>query len=219
MTDLGDLIQRASITLRDSDGLFIQPEDLKAWANEGTIDLAVRLELQDAEVSGTFTGSSNRVSLPTGAAEDSELISVETLTLNGDDQVMFVDTDEFDLWVDSGSTPSPTIGRVFGNYIELFPTPEDGDTFTLRYQASPDVMVNNEDTFPLPTQFERKVISYMRYQAKLKDNDFNAAAAYLAEYEQGLPPVRTGKMRKHPQQITLQVEGNAFDTNPDAMHL
>ncbi len=216
MTTLSQLIERASTVIRDSDGLFITPNDMVQWCNEAITDIAARTETYEVTETGAIPLEET---LPIPGTTTPELIAEFSIVLGTNDRVEFVDSDTFDLWVDATTTPTPTIGRVNGDNFEFYPVPDAGTDYELRYKGLPLPLASSGDVFPLASIFERKVIAYMRYQAKMKDGDTNLASGYLGEYEQGLPAVRSGRVRANPGPMTLTVEPNTFDSNPDATHL
>jgi hypothetical protein len=108
---------------------------------------------------------------------------------------------------------------VFENQIEFYPTPETGLTVTLRYKRLSQPLIDGEDEHELPTQLERKLLEYAKAQSRFMDGDFQAGRDWLALYEQGLPPVSSGRDRFFTRPIAFSRQPNAWDLQAEAKHI
>lgn len=206
----GELITRARTFVRDEGASFIDDDDLGNWINEAQTDLAARTEVLDHEVTGT---TSDNIAFPTP-----DMVTFRSLRL-GTDDVEFVSDDDFNIIKDLGVTSPNTIARVFDDVIELYPTPEADTEYTLRYSQIPYGLVQPNDLHSLPLQMERKLIEYAVAQAKYKDGDPGDGDRWLARYEQGLPPVSTGRERQQTGPLSFARRPNAWDMQPDRKHV
>jgi hypothetical protein len=207
---LGDLKSQVLSLVRD-DGGFITPDDIEAWVNEAQMDLAARLGISQQEVSGT-TAAGFTIDLPPTPASDDQVIRVTSLRLGDDDDVEFTSSDNWNAWKDEAGTPEHTIGRVFAGAIELYPTPETGTDYVLRYEALPAPLANDDDVSSLPHHLHTRLLFYARAMAYLKLSDQGNSDRFLGMYLDGLPAAELGASKLIPGPLTITREAGPFDT-------
>jgi hypothetical protein len=212
-TSTSDLIERVTAFNRDGGGRYITPELVLGWLNEAYTDLAARLRLFDEEVSMTTDGT-NTVSFPT----DEELLEVLDLWID-DDHFIVIDNAGWDDMVVAGVTPTRTRYRIFENQIEMYPTPESGQTLKLRYKRLVQPLVDGDDEHQLPTQVERKMVEYAKSHSRSMDGDLEAAGYWMGLYESGLPKMSDGRERFFTQPVSISRRPNAWDLQPDRRHV
>jgi hypothetical protein len=202
------LLQQVRIFSRDPDGTFIEDPFILAWMNEAQRDLAARLKLLDATVTGTV--SAGVITLPW--ATDPQYLEMITLEIAGS-KVMFVDTDMFDGYADSATTvgDDTIIARVFNNTVELYPAPANGTAYTLVEKRLPAELTSGDDVVVLPMQLERKIVEYCKFQAMMMLGRTDEASAWLNMYENQLPPPSTGRIGQNPVFLSTQPEATVFD--------
>lgn len=209
MANLTALITRVRDIIEDSGGTFITDAEITRYLNEGMLDLAARLRLLQAESSGTTSGSS--ISLP------ADFVAAISLRL-GTDDVEFVDDDTFWMSSDDGTTPVRTLGRVFNDTIELYPTPSTGTAYKLRYSKKPTALATGTDTPALPEELHRKLVFYAASLVRLKEEAEGHADRYMAMYEDGLPAL-SPRERIIPGPITLSFVAGPFDNPNEHVHI
>jgi hypothetical protein len=214
VTTAQDLIDRATTFGRDSGGHFLTPQDYLDWCNEAQTDLVARLELFEQEATA-LTDGTNAISFPV----DPELIEIQELLLDDTDRVEFIGSSLWNQLTDAGTTTVHTLARVYDEHIEFYPTPETGVTVTIRYKRLPTVLTAGESDIEVPRQLERKVVEYMKAQARFKDGDFAAGNNWLGLYEQGLPHVSDGRERFFTKPISIGRAPNTFDVQLGARHV
>ncbi len=210
---LGELTARGRSFVRDKGG-FITDNDWRDWFNEAYFDIASRTELFDQEATGvTLAGFT--LPLPTSP----ELLEIRSLELGASDDVEFVAAEVWDSWKESGATLGHSLGRIFNELIELYPTPVTGTAYVLRYKKLPPRLVTSDDLHLLPTALERKLLEYAKGQAKMKQGELDAAANWIALYETCLPPADNGRSRARPGPLTVTRELNVFDRDIRRAHI
>lgn len=211
MTALSALITRARIPLRDSAGVFVTDPDLIAIFNEAQNDLANRLQITKTSATGTTSG--NTIALP------ADLVEPTSLLLGTEDEVLWVDDDTYDAWVESANNPGYFLARVFGSNVEIYPTPDTGTAYALRYVSSPTDFTATTDTVTLPEELQTKMVQYAQSEALFKEGELQKADRKKAEYENGLPENPLGRKRIMPGNLVIGFAFNDFDTDPGSMHL
>ncbi len=212
--NLADLKRRVYAVLRDSPKSFVKDADVEDLLNEAACDLAARLGVLQTTKTGTTSGSS--IAFPASP----EVARIVSLRLGSDDDVEFTDDEVFWSWSDGGDTPDHTLGRVWNETIELYPTPTTGTAYSLRYAHLPTaVMEGPEDIPELPTQLHPKLVHYARAHALYRCNEESKGDRFLALYEDGLPPVSTGVEASRPGPLSISLEPGPFDSDPDARHI
>jgi hypothetical protein len=209
------LISRVRSIVRDSSADFITDVDITQWLNEAMTDIAARQEILDAEQTGTT--STYQITLPPSGTN--EVLVIDSLVLGTDgDDVAFVDAETWQSFFDSGADPDYTLGRVYNEKIELYPTPDSGTAYTLRYSYVPAPLSAGGDVHPLPRHLERKMTDYACAYACYKMDDVGRGDRYMSMYEQGLFPVATGRETARPGPITMVPIAGPFDLDVEAMH-
>lgn len=206
-TRASDLIERARTFVRDSAGNYVLDTDLMSWANEGQADLAARLHLFEHSVEDVTTGAT--ITLPPTSEPD--LVAVDFLSLAGI-EVAVTDQTTWNTYSTDALQPPVTLAVVVGTEIRLYPTPDVGTAFVLRYSMLPDPMEDGEDELSIPRQLERKLVAYMVAMSQMKMND--DASAMFAIYEQGLPQVEVGRERFFVTPMSMTLEPGPFEMDP-----
>ncbi len=206
------LIGRARSFVRDATGSFIDDDDLGNWINEAYRDLAARLSILQRQEESNITGltPADRQTLALPVSSGNATYEILSLRL-GDVDVQFVADEVFNSWQDSAGTPPVTIARVFDGQIELYPIPEEGTEYTLRYAFVPAELVQQNDIHILPVQLERKLVEYAVAQAKYKDGDDPAGDRWFMRYEQDLPQVSRGRETLQPGPMSFTPAATYFE--------
>lgn len=212
MAILSDLRARVRAIVRDADAVFITDADIDAWLNEAQVDLAARLDINQVEATGVTAGSA-LLTLPTAT----EVLRPISLRLE-DDDVEFVDEATFYAWFDSGADPEHSIAIVYAGAIQIYPTPESGLDYVLRYNGIPPTMTS-ATTVSLPTYLHARMVRYAEAQAYYKLNELGAGDRALAQYEEGLPALSLGMDKLTPGPFTLQYEPGPYDLDGEARHI
>jgi hypothetical protein len=194
----GNLIERARSFLRDSGGTYIDDDDIGTWINEAHKDIAARLEVMQRTEEGTTTGT-----IPMPTTDGTFTVVILSLRI-GITDIQFVSDAVFNSWADATSSPPTTLGRVWEDQIELYPTTTDAADYVLKVAFIPADLVNSEDVHVLPVQLERKLVEYAVAQANMKDSDYAASDRWFLKYEQGLPQISLGKTAQTPGTMSFQ---------------
>jgi len=202
--------------IRD-DGTFVTPDDIEAWVNEAQMDLAARLGLSQKTVTGTTTG--NTIALPPTPATQDQTLHVTSLRLGTEDDVEFTDDEVWNSWSDEGDEPEHTLARVWAGNIELYPTPDTGTAYELRYESLPPPVVDDDASSTLPHHLHPRLLFYARAMAFLKRNDQANSDRFLGMYLDGLPSPELGANKLIPGPLTITLEPGPFDVDPNARHI
>lgn len=194
--------------LEDSSGTYIADGELEDWINEAYLDIAARERLLTAETSGTTSG--NSIALP------DTFVSVITLRL-GTTDVQFVDDDTWWAYSDQASSPDTTLGRVFNETIELYPTPSTGTAYKIRYVKKPTALSAGADVPAIPEELHKKLVFYAVSRGKLKEGQEGMSDRYMAMYEEGLASLNS-RSRVVPGPLFITMSGGPFDTI-DSTHI
>jgi len=212
---LTTLISRVRSVVRDASGDFVTDANITQWLNEAITDISARQEVVEDELTGTT--SDNTVDLPPSGSDEVLIVKSLILGTEGDD-VVFVDDDVWQSYHDAGADPDYTLGKVFNETIELYPTPDSGTAYALRFTKVPAPFTTGTDVHALPLHMERKLTDYATAYACYKLDDTNRGDRYMALYEMGLFPVATGRETKRPGPMTLVPIAGPFDLDYDAQH-
>jgi hypothetical protein len=215
MATFGNLVEQVYAVLRDSGRQFIRESDVQDWINEAQLDIVARLDLNHGtttEVTEAIGAGDNTIALPTGFVE------VISLRLGDDDDAEFTSGANWNAWSDDGAEPGHTLYRIFGSVIELYPTPDAGTEYTLRFVKEPTTLDSAEDTPGIPTHLHRKLVFYARAMALAQEKDFQGSTYWLGLYEDGLPPVPSGREKYVPGPVQVTPAAGVFDT-PGARHI
>lgn len=206
---LGQMRHRVRRTLRDSDEKFITPAEIDDLLNEAQLEIATRTLALQHETTGTL--SVYQLALP------SDYISIVTFRF-GTDTVEWVDNEVFNSWKDDSAVPGHTLGRIFDNNFEFYPTPAASTAYTYRYAKTPIILDNDADTPEIPHQYHNNMVRYAQAHCKMKDGEPDEFQAYLTMYDAGLPPTKGPTINHRPGPMTIRFNPGPFDTN-DAAHL
>jgi len=212
---LTQLIGRVRSVVRDASGDFVTDADITQWLNEAITDLSARQELVEAEVTGTTSGFT--LALPPSGTGEVLFVKSLMLGIDGDD-VIFVDDDIWQTYHDSGAEPDYTMAKVFAETIELYPTPDTGTDYALRFSKIPAPLTSGSSTHALPLHMERKLTDYAAAYACYKMDDVGRGDRYMALYENGLLPVASGSETARPGPMTMVPIAGPFDIDFDAAH-
>jgi hypothetical protein len=203
---LTELRERVYAVVRDSNRSFFTETDVDRWLNEGMEELSSRLHVtQGQRTDDDIPISGNLIPLPD---DFRELIWLQI----GGDQVEFVDEEVWNTWEEAGGSPSHSISRVFNGNIEIYPTPDSGSEYTMRYWTTSTTASN------LTAPLRNKVVNFARAHAKYKEGDHGAGDRYMSMFEDGLPgPNVFGKTTPMTPSV-IRFEGGPFDT-VDATHI
>jgi hypothetical protein len=210
---LGDMKNQVWSVVKDS-GSFITPDDIIGWVNEAQMDLAARLGLSQEEISST-TPAGFTIALPPTPSSQDQVVKVTSLRLFPDDDVEFVASENWGAWKDEDGTPLHTIGRIYNGVIELYPTPNTGTAYELRYESLPPPLANDDDASTLPHHLHPRLVYYARAMALLKAGEMGAADRFQQMYENGLPAPDLGKAKLQPGPFTMTFEPGPWDLDPD----
>src|SRR5512134_3714890 len=155
--DLTTLIARVRSVMRDTSGDFMTDTDITAWRNGAIADIASRQQRIERAVTGTT--SDNSIALPPSAG--TETLTVDYLSLGTEgDEVVFVDDEIWQSYVDAGASPVFTLGRIYNEIIYVYPTPAANTAYTLRCTSVPAQLSAGGDLHTLPLHMERKLVEY-----------------------------------------------------------
>jgi hypothetical protein len=182
---------RVYAVVRDEPKVFVLQSEVQDWLNEANVELARRLRVLRATAAGATAGST--IALP------ADFLEALTLDLAGK-KVEFVQDPTMDARQGIGGTPGYTSARVFGNALEMFPTPPNGTAYTLRYVKAPATMSIATDVSDLPVSLHVKVVNYARAHAMYKMGEIANADRYMGLYEQGLPAAESVVVPRNPLQ-------------------
>lgn len=213
--NLGEMRAMVRETVRDNTGHFIEDWELDTWINEAYYDVAARLRTYRKEIteltSGAAQFTSGRLAFP------SDLVEVQSLRL-GSDTVVWVADDVWNSYVDDAADVlGNSIGTVWLDEFELWPTPEDNASYTLRYAAYPAALAQQDDAPYLPRDMHPKLVNYARSMALMKDHN-PYAGNYLDMYERNLPEPPTGVIRTRPGPRSFQMDAGPFDNDWETTH-
>lgn len=198
-----EMQRRVYAQLRDEDKQFITDEDVEAWINQAQRDISHRLNLNMTEATGTV-GADGVIAVPDA------LVEIKILRL-GEDDVIFVDDEEFYDNKDALTDPWPSIARVFGSNIEIYPTPSEDQTFTLRYQSYPADLTAGSSESELPEELQDRMVYFAIAQGFYKEREADMGDRFMQMYERGLPGSTLGRGRLQPGPMRIRYEAGPFD--------
>lgn len=215
MATLLQLRDRTYAVIRDPSKLFVLTTEVNDWLNEAQLEIATRLRALDKETSATFPDATGVVAVPT------DLIDIDGFRI-GTGDVAFVDSQSFWNAKDDAITlaePKPYIGRIFQGNFEIYPAPATTTAYKLRYIRTPATLALDADVPEIPVEWHVHLTYYATARAYYKLNEDALGDRYMAMYQEGLPPKRSPRSRNRPGKRAVVVEPNAFDYDPEAMHL
>jgi hypothetical protein len=198
-----ELREKVFTVIRDSARTFVTEGDVDLWIQEAIDDLSARLYLVQNSKASTTSG--NSIALP---SDYLELIWLK-IASDDEDYVHWVDNDTWNRYQEEEAAPNRWLGRVFNNSIEVYPTPDTGTAYTLRYwAASPSGSLTNFNS-----SLRLRVVNYAKSQALYKTGDFAAADRFYDRYERNLPPPNDTSKNHPPGPINLYPIPSYFDTS------
>lgn len=215
MATFVQLQDRTYAILRDPGQTFVLLTEVKDWINEAQLEIATRLRCIEHELSDTFADATGVEPVP---ADFLDILGFRIGTAD----VTFVDSQSFWEAQDEGLTleePAPYIGRIFDGAFEIYPAPASGTAYKLRYVRTPATLSADNDVPEIPTEWHVHLSLYATARALYKMNEEGHGDKYMAMYLEGLPPMRSPRSRNRPGKRAIVVEPNAFDYDPEAMHL
>ena len=186
---LEELRDRVFAVLRDQSRKFIGEPAVDAWLNEAQLDLAHRQRVLRREYAGTYVGST--IVLPKGAFE---ILEIEVP--DGTEIVSHHSHDD-----------------VFGSHIEVYPEASSDTSYVLTYLKEPTPLTQPDHVSELPPELHPKMVKYAQAQACYKEREYQQGDRYLQMYEDGLSPHPQGRGRAIPVPVSVELEGNYFDSS------
>lgn len=200
---LTEMREKVYVVIRDSSRSFVTETDVDQLLMEAMDDLSSRLRIRHGSV--TAVTSDDSIALPD---DYMDFISLDI----SDDSLTWVDNNE---WAGAvrDADGSYLMARIFGGSIELYPTPDVGTAYTLRYWASgPDSLDGFTGTL------KTKCVQYARAHALYKVGEETRGDRYLSFYEQGLPSPNLSSRNQPQLPSSMSIAGGPFDTY-DASHI
>lgn len=201
-TGLAALRDRVRSNVRDSEGTFVTAIDIDTWLIEAMQDVSHRLKTVQAEIAGSVLANGT-IPVP------GDFIEPRSLRLGSDD-IEWVDDNIWWDHQDAGASPSHSIGRVFNNSIEVYPVPDGGTAYRLRYIRE---IKEAADLALLPNELHKKCVEYATAKARWKEGEQVDGDRYLALYEQGLPTAPLGRDRVNPGPMSIHRAPGPFDVD------
>ncbi len=202
---------RVRRVLRDADGSFISDGEIDDLLNEAQLEIAARTLSIQKNTTGTFT--TYQLALP------ADYLAVTSLRVGSElEDVEWVDDATWDSWSRSESDPPRSIARVFANNFEVYPSPDSGTAYTLRYARTPTLLSGDSDVPEVVMAYQHNMIHYAQAYSKLKDGETGEHEAYLSMFRENLPETSGPTTNYKPGPFTIRFEAGPFDT-PDAAHI
>lgn len=196
-----EIRERVFTVVRDSSRTLVTETDVDLWMGEAIEDLTTRLHLGQEEKTGTTSG--NTIDIPDDYVD---LIWLKVTRSGSDnDYVLWRDDDIYNSYAESGAAMGSTIGRVFNGNFEMYPTPDTGTAYTLRYWASSSSSLAN-----VRGSLRTRIVNYSRAHAKYKEGDMGAGDRYMELYERNLPAPDNMGPNRLPGPYSIRPEGNWF---------
>lgn len=213
--DLSTMRGQVRNSLRDSEKTFITDAEINDWLNEAYRDLATRLKIapQKQQTEADVAISGNTLPVP------ADFVDLIHLRLGTNDDVQFVNDDEWNAFKDAGSSPSRTIARIFNNNFEFYPTPDASTAYVLRYYAMPVALAADADVPAIPEILHIKLVHYAKAMGLWKSDEPTLGDRWMQLYEDGLPGRNVGKERAIPGPLQLIPERTAWDDDVGARHI
>lgn len=157
----------------------------KKWLNDAQQQLVLESEIrvQESEVAYTTLTTDPTLELPEDFSRLIDLFNTETHEL-----MIPLDPREFDTLVES--VGRPTHYTVIDNEVNVYPTPSGTYKLGLRYWRLPKDMVADSDQPEIPKQYHSILISYAMWKAYLRENDYQAAQVWAADWASSLLKMR-----------------------------
>ena len=170
--------------IKDVRSLIIEPtpgfrsdDEIKRWLNQAHQELAALYQLE-ASATIELQPSTNYYNLPDdfltlrGAWDaDHNSISISPGLLGNNDPIFSKDQSQ--------------MITVFGKTLILSPPPAVKTSITIFYIRKAKILTANDDVPEIPEPYHRYLVAFATMRALEKDEAFDEAQFYLAEYEQG----------------------------------
>lgn len=155
------------------------------WLNDAQRKAVIQSEFRTQQEVKAFTTTSGdgTLELPSNFARWIDFYDTE---LNW--PLTALELREYDALVTTSGRP--TAYTVAGDQITLWPTPDAAYGLSLRYWRLPADMVADGDEPEIPAQYHEVLIAYAMNKAYLRENDYQAAATWKAEWEAGVLKMR-----------------------------
>lgn len=210
MTTAQQIIDRALRPMRDSAQEYFPDAELIEYINEGIEELCTKLRLLSNEANLTVTnGVAN---LP------ADLLQARWLKNPDGLEAAWLDPSTFNDYKENApywSADSP-LAAIWDEQVRVWPV-NDG-TWQFGYWQLPALLTADTDIFPLARQWERRIVRYVRGQCYYRLGEIDLADREIAVYASGLRPNADTADRNQPGTVTLAMQGNVFDNDPDATH-
>lgn len=213
MTTAAQLITRVLHPLRDANQEMFTDAMLIDYMNQAIVDLCARERLI-REVSSATTASGT-LALP------EELLATRWVRDPNGVEVGWMDESTFFDYVANfpdWDSEHP-IATIYDNAVQLWPTPPNGETWTIGFYALPATLTADTDTFPLRRLWEEKVVRYIRSECWYALGDVPMADRERQFYEEGLRPAEAITDHQVPGKVNLSREPNVFDVHPESIHM
>lgn len=160
-------------------------ELIKRWLNTGQRKAVQESEFRTQEEAKAFTTTKadSTLELPADFSRWIDFYNSET-----GESLQSLELREFD--AQEATTGRPTAYTVVGNQITLYPSPDAAYGLSLRYWRLPADMSADGDKPEIPVQYHEILIAYAMNKAYLRENDYQAAGVWKAEWEAGIAKMR-----------------------------
>jgi hypothetical protein len=193
------------------DAATVPLHHIQRWLNDAQADLASRTRILTAEVTEANAAMvAGKIPIP------GDYLDGISLRLGAGNDVEFVNNEVYHSYLDGGGTPSHSLGRVFGAFIELYPVPSSS-SYVLRYVRLPAHLSNTGDIPEVPAHLHRRLIHYAQAQILYRLGEAALGDRYMGMYADGLPRSDLGRWRSRPGPLALVPVAGPFDTD-DAAH-
>lgn len=158
---------------------------VKTWLNDAQRRAVIESEIRtgEAEVSYVTALNDRSLELPADFSRLLDLFNEST-----DELLIPLDPRQFDTLPESRGRP--THYTVIGDEILLYPIPDGAHAIDLRYWSLPVDMVADGDEPSIPKQYHQILVGYAMYKAYLRENDYQAAQVWAAEWSAGVLKMR-----------------------------
>lgn len=173
----------------------------KTWLNDAQRIAAIEAEIGKLEESVSYTtaNADNSLELPSDFSRVIDLHDTEE-----DQRLTEIELSELDDLPDA--TGRPRLYATEKNEVLLYPTPDGTYKLSLRYWRLPKDMVADADEPELPKQHHHRLICYAMWKAYLRENDYQAAQVWKAEWDAEMLKMR-GEVQAETSEAGQQVPG------------
>jgi hypothetical protein len=167
---------------------------VKRWLNTAQCLAVTESEIRTQQQAASYTTVSGDATL--ALPEDFGRL-IDLHDLEEDEPLSSLNLKERDNLQDA--TGRPTQYTVEGDELSLYPAPDGAYSLDLRYWRLPADMTADGDEPEIPKIHHHRLPAYAMWKAYLRENDYQAAAVWKAEWEAELLKMRG------------QVQGDTFD--------